>query len=395
MGKRKHQRTVKKLHFLKLSEPTCLQEARTQRRMDPEEDVQNSALKLSFIPVRHSECRIQQISKQRAGRVPVFHTMATVSAVTETLTVESAGAPPAGELKSCHSTATVVELQNASSITTVFPDIDSVKMIKEIWLKDNHDHQSPGIAGETLRGIFIRSQTARKDTKLREETEDPMVSKEQQDPIMPESTSVEMSVKDLEGTCPRLRIRRERLEVGTSSNSQDSLVPMWYFSLHRLQLPGVSPAILVPSAPALRPFLLQDSMKWFHPAISLKVILFLTNGGSSGITLPPLTECLTTRVGAPQLIQLDSQTTGGWSVEEASDIREEALRTNDGRKRARALLLELDTAVRTKEKGWSHIQRIKPATEPQNNNIDNLPSTWRAVPLPSDLKVTLRREKVP
>ncbi|XP_069781412.1 uncharacterized protein [Narcine bancroftii] len=166
--------------------------------MDPEEDVQSSALKLRFKPVRLSEGRTQQLSEQGAGRVPVFRTVATAGAVAEALTVESAGAPPAGELKSCHSTAIVAALQNASSITTVFPDIDSVKIIKEIWLKDNPDLQSPGIAGGTLRGIFIRSQTARKDTKLREGTEDPVVSKEQQDPIMPESTSVEMSVKDLE-----------------------------------------------------------------------------------------------------------------------------------------------------------------------------------------------------
>ncbi|XP_069782276.1 uncharacterized protein [Narcine bancroftii] len=166
--------------------------------MDPEEDVQSSALKLRFKPVRLSEGRTQQLSEQGAGRVPVFHTVATAGVVAEALTVESAGAPPAGELKSCHSTAIAVALQNASSLTTVFPDIDSVKIIKEIWLKDNSDLQSPGIAEGTLRGIFIRSQTARKDTKLREGSEDPVVSKEQQDPIMPESTSVEMSVKDLE-----------------------------------------------------------------------------------------------------------------------------------------------------------------------------------------------------
>ncbi|XP_069754188.1 uncharacterized protein [Narcine bancroftii] len=57
------------------------------------------------------------------------------------------------------------------------------------------------------------------------------------------------------------------------------------------------------------------------------------------------------------------------------------------------LLLDNDTAVRMKEKGWSHIQRIKRAAEPQTTDLENPPSTWRAV-LHPDLKVTLRREKV-
>ncbi|XP_069768480.1 uncharacterized protein [Narcine bancroftii] len=54
-----------------------------------------------------------------------------------------------------------------------------------------------------------------------------------------------------------------------------------------------------------------------------------------------------------------------------------------------------DTAVRTREKGWTHIQRIKPASEPQHHDTQIQPSTWRAVPHPSDLKLTLRRDKVP
>ncbi|XP_069789675.1 DNA polymerase epsilon subunit 3 isoform X6 [Narcine bancroftii] len=54
-----------------------------------------------------------------------------------------------------------------------------------------------------------------------------------------------------------------------------------------------------------------------------------------------------------------------------------------------------DTAVRTREKGWTHIQRIKPASEPQHHDTQIQNSTWRAVPHPSDLKLTLRRDKVP
>ncbi|XP_069774001.1 uncharacterized protein [Narcine bancroftii] len=141
--------------------------------------------------------------------------------------------------------------------------------------------------------------------------------------------------------------------------------------------------------------LLMDNRRIFVGANSVKVLLFLTYGDSSEIPLPPLTECPMTRVGAPRLIQLDSRTTGDWSVDEASDIRKEALRTNDGRTlRKRARLLDPDTAVRTKEKGWTHIEQIKQAGDPRTKDIDNLPSTWRAVLHPSELKVTLRREKV-
>ncbi|XP_069773500.1 uncharacterized protein [Narcine bancroftii] len=201
-SKRKHQQIVKKLYFPKLSEPACLQKATTQREMDPGKEAKNLALELRSDSVSLSEGRFQQSLEQRAGRMPVFQTTST-----ETLTTELAGAPPVGELKSCYLTA-------IPPVITALPDTDVTKLLKEVWIKDNPDHQPPDTSGGSVTGALTRSQTARKATKLKEGIEGPLIPQEQQDPTMSGSTDVDILFKSLEH-----KIFSSMMHLGDSMNN--------------------------------------------------------------------------------------------------------------------------------------------------------------------------------